>query len=149
MARVRVTKQFDFEMAHALDCHDGKCHNIHGHTYQLAVTFIGEPEDSPGTPKDGMVIDFADLKKIVKNNVVDVYDHALVLRDNSRFLGVLDNRINERLILKPYQPTCENMLIDFVEIIQENLKGFPGVELHSVLLRETLTSYAEWFATDN
>lgn len=149
MARVRVTKQFDFEMAHALDCHDGKCHNIHGHTYQLAVTFIGEPEDAIGTPKDGMVIDFADLKKIVKHSIVDVYDHALVLRDNSRFLGVLDTKINERLILKPYQPTCENMLIDFVEIIQENLKGYHGVELHSVLLRETLTSYAEWFATDN
>ncbi len=149
MARVRVTKQFDFEMAHALDCHDGKCHNIHGHTYQLAVTFIGEPEDAMATPKDGMVIDFSDLKRIVKNNVVDVYDHALVLRDNSRFLGVLDHQINERLILKPYQPTCENMLIDFVDIIQDNLKGFPGVELHSVLLRETLTSYAEWFATDN
>lgn len=149
MAKIRVTKQFDFEMAHALDCHDGKCHNIHGHTYQLAVTFIGDPIDKPGTPKDGMVIDFADLKTIVKKNVVDVYDHALVLRDNSRFLPVITNELNERLILTTYQPTCENLLIDFVEIIQNQLKNYSDVELHSVLLRETLTSYAEWFASDN
>ena len=144
---IRVTKQFDFEMAHALDCHDGKCHNIHGHTYELSVTFLGTPIDQPGTPKDGMVIDFADLKKIVKQNVVDVFDHALVLRDNSRFLGSIDHALNPRLILVPYQPTAEKLLEHMVSIIQEQLPG--DVKLHSVLLRETNTSYAEWFATDN
>jgi 6-pyruvoyltetrahydropterin/6-carboxytetrahydropterin synthase len=144
---IRVTKQFDFEMAHALDCHDGKCHNIHGHTYELSVTFLGTPIDQPGTPKDGMVIDFADLKKIVKQNVVDVFDHALVLRDNSRFLGSIDHALNPRLFLVPYQPTAEKLLEHMVSIIQEQLPG--DVKLHSVLLRETNTSYAEWFATDN
>ena len=144
---IRVTKQFDFEMAHALDCHDGKCHNIHGHTYELSVTFLGTPIDQPGTPKDGMVIDFADLKKIVKQNVVDVFDHALVLRDNSRFLGSIDHALNPRLILVPYQPTAEKLLEHMVSIIQEQLPG--DVKLHAVLLRETNTSYAEWFATDN
>ncbi|MAX81984.1 MAG: 6-carboxytetrahydropterin synthase QueD [Crocinitomicaceae bacterium] len=149
MANIRVTKEFDWEMAHALDHHDGKCHNIHGHTYSLSVTFVGEPINAPGSPKDGMVIDFADLKKIVKHTVVDVYDHALVLRDNSRFLSVLTEDLNERLMLKPYQPTCENMLIDFVGIIQKELNKYDNVQLHSVLLRETKTSYAEWFASDN
>ena len=144
---IRVTKQFDFEMAHALDCHDGKCHNIHGHTYELSVTFLGVPIDQPGTPKDGMVIDFADLKKIVKQNVVDVFDHALVLRDNSRFLGSIDHALNPRLILVPYQPTAEKLLEHMVSIIQDQLPG--DVKLHSVLLRETNTSYAEWFASDN
>lgn len=147
--KIRVTKEFDFEMAHALDGHDGKCHNIHGHTYELAVTFIGEPIDHPGSPKDGMVIDFSDLKEIVKNNIVDVYDHALVLRNNSRFLGKIDHGINERLLLVDYQPTCENMLIEMVEIIQRELKRYENVILHSVLLRETNSSYAEWFAADN
>jgi 6-pyruvoyltetrahydropterin/6-carboxytetrahydropterin synthase len=78
-----------------------------------------------------------------------VYDHALVLRKDSRFLPVLNNEINERLILTDYQPTCENLLIAFVDIIQEKLESFPGVELHSVRLRETQTSFAEWFASDN
>lgn len=144
---IRVTKQFDFEMAHALDCHDGKCHNIHGHTYGLSVTFIGEPIDAMGTPKDGMVIDFSDLKSIVKTNVVDVFDHALVLRDNSRFLGVLDHKINPRLMLVDYQPTAEKLLEHMVSIIKENSPSH--INIHSAMLRETLTSYAEWFAEDN
>lgn len=149
MNTVRVTKEFDWEMAHALDGHDGKCHNIHGHTYSLSVTFIGKPIHAPGMPKDGMVIDFSDIKAIVKKNIVNVYDHALVLRDDSRFLPVVDNTLNERLILKTYQPTCENMLIDFVEIILKELEKHEGIELHSARLRETKTSYAEWFADDN
>ena len=143
---IRVSKEFDFEMAHALDCHDGKCHNIHGHTYELRVTFIGEPIDAPGTPKDGMVIDFSDLKAIVKTNVVDVFDHALVLRDNSRFLGVVTKENNPRLMLVPYQPTAEKLLEHMIAIITENLPEH--INLHSALLRETNTSYAEWFAAD-
>lgn len=149
MAKIRVTKAFDWEMAHALDHHDGKCHNIHGHTYCLEVTFIGEIADEPGTPKDGMVVDFADIKRIVKSNIADVFDHALVLRDNSRFLSVLDAKMNPRLMLKPYQPTCENLLMDMVEIIQKELNYLDGVELHSAKLQETKTSFAEWYADDN
>jgi 6-pyruvoyltetrahydropterin/6-carboxytetrahydropterin synthase len=149
MARIRVTKGFDWEMAHALDHHDGKCHNIHGHTYSLDVTFIGEVADAPGTPKDGMVVDFADIKRIVKTHIVDVYDHALVLRDNSRFLSTLDAEINPRLMLTPYQPPCENLLIDMVDVIRQKLNELSGVELHSARLRETKTSYAEWYAEDH
>lgn len=144
---IRVTKQFDFEMAHALDGHDGKCHNIHGHTYGLNVTFIGAPIDEPGSPKDGMVIDFSDIKKIVKVNVVDVFDHALVLRDNSRFLNTITPENNSRLILVPYQPTAEKLLEHMVKIIHQHLPE--DIKLHSALLRETATSYAEWFASDN
>ena len=144
---IRVTKEFDFEMAHALDCHDGKCHNIHGHTYGLKVTFVGEPINAPGMPKDGMVIDFSDIKKIVKHNVVDVFDHALVLRDNSRFLATLNKDLNPRLILVPYQPTAEKVLEHMIEIIQSHMPD--NMKLHSALLRETKTSYAEWFAADN
>jgi len=149
MAKIRVTKAFDWEMAHALDHHDGKCHNIHGHTYSLEVTFIGEITDEPGAAKDGMVVDFADIKRIVKSKIVDVYDHALVLRDDSRFLSVLDTKLNPRLMLKPYQPTCENLLLDMVETVKNSLNASDGVSLHSAMLRETKTSYAEWFASDN
>lgn len=144
---IRVTKEFDFEMAHALDGHDGKCHNIHGHTYGLRVTFIGTPIDEMGSAKDGMVIDFSDLKNIVKKHVVDVFDHALVLRDNSRFLGSITPENNARLILVPYQPTAEKVLEHMVAIIQEHMQ--PHMQLHSAMLRETKSSYAEWFASDN
>ncbi len=148
MQRIRVTKEFDFEMAHALDFHDGKCHNIHGHSYQLAVTFIGMPANEPTLPKDGMVIDFSDLKRIVKQNIIDFFDHALVLRDNSRFLKAIDQELNQRLLLVDYQPTCENLILDFVDRIKKQIEN-SNMELFSVRLRETNTSFAEWYASDN
>jgi len=66
MAKIRITKQFTFETAHALYGYDGKCRNIHGHSYKLDVTVIGEPITDMDNVKCGMVIDFGDLKHIVK-----------------------------------------------------------------------------------
>ncbi|HDR67792.1 MAG TPA: 6-carboxytetrahydropterin synthase, partial [Bacteroidaceae bacterium] len=79
MHNIRVTIEFGFEMAHALWNYDGACKNIHGHSYKLFVTVIGRPSDREGHPKFGMVIDFKDLKDIVKNSVIKQLDHALVV----------------------------------------------------------------------
>src|SRR5690606_42000445 len=80
---VRVTKSFNFETAHALYGYDGKCKNIHGHSYNLFVTVKGTPIQEADNPKFGMVIDFADIKKIVKNEDVDKFDYAILLNVNS------------------------------------------------------------------
>ena len=53
-------------MAHVLEGYDGLCANMHGHSYILSVTVIGKPIEQTGNPKLGMVMDFGDLKKIVK-----------------------------------------------------------------------------------
>ena len=58
---IRVTKEFSFEMAHALTNYDGPCRNIHGHSYRLFVTVSGIPSDDPRDPRNGMVIDFSEL----------------------------------------------------------------------------------------
>ncbi len=83
MSKIRITKHFDFETAHALYGYDGKCKNIHGHSYQLFVTVIGTPIDDANHVKNGMVMDFGDLKKIVKSEIVDSFDHGIVLNANS------------------------------------------------------------------
>ena len=62
---IRLTKEFSFEMAHALAGYDGPCREIHGHSYKLFVTVRGIPEQNPNSPKFGMVMDFGDLKRIV------------------------------------------------------------------------------------
>ena len=146
--KIRVTKVFTFDMAHALHGYDGLCKNIHGHTYRLSVTLIGRTIQEEGHAKQGMVIDFSDFKKIVKEKVVDVFDHTLVLNANSlhaKIQGLADNF--ERLILTDYQPSCENLLIDILSRINANLPS--NVELCNVRLEETPTSYAEWFKSDN
>jgi 6-pyruvoyltetrahydropterin/6-carboxytetrahydropterin synthase len=144
--KIRVTKIFEFEAAHALDCHDGKCSNIHGHSYKLHVTVLGEPNHIKGNPKDGMVIDFSDIKEIVKSMVVGPFDHALVLEKDSPYLNE-DLKKRQKLILYDIQPTAENMIIDMVNRIQSKMPS--TIHLLSVKLYETASSFAEWNSYDN
>lgn len=146
MSVVRVTKQFHFEMAHALLDYDGPCKNIHGHSYQLNVTVKGMVKTNTSDSDEGMVVDFGIIKKIVKELVVDVFDHALVLNERAK-IDVSNFEFMNKLIRVPYQPTCENMLVHFAKTIQQNLPSH--IMLHSLFLRETNTSFAEWFAEDN
>ncbi|MBK9275930.1 MAG: 6-carboxytetrahydropterin synthase [Flavobacteriales bacterium] len=140
---VRVTKRFTFEMAHALRCHDGQCANIHGHSYVLDITIAGTPAHTPGHPKDGMVIDFADLKRLVKP-IVDRYDHALFLHESEREAVRTDAPLFGRVIFTPVQPTCENILLAIVEELAPQMPS--GVVLAAARLQETATSWAEWEA---
>lgn len=148
MNKIRVTKEFDFEMAHALWNYDGACRNIHGHSYRLFVTIIGIPEQHKGNPKFGMVMDFKDLKKLVNTSVVDTLDHSLVVFKEAEG-NSLDavKYMYQKVHVFDFQPTCENL----VSYIAGNLKELmPGdIELHSLKLYETATSFAEWFASDN
>ncbi len=145
---IRVTKEFGFEMAHVLWNYDGPCRNVHGHSYRLFVTLSGIPSEEPDNPKNGMVIDFTDLKRIVKKEIISVFDHSVVVSkryDRERtemFLKLFGNTV-----LVDYQPTCENLVSDFAARIIPHMP--PGVRLHNLKLYETATSYAEWFAGDN
>jgi 6-pyruvoyltetrahydropterin/6-carboxytetrahydropterin synthase len=148
MHKIRVTKQFNFESAHALWNYDGKCKNIHGHSYKLFVTVYGTPIFDPENVKHGMLIDFGDLKDIVKINIIDRFDHAVILNINAPYQEMIKvPQMFERFITTDYQPTCENMVCHFSEIIKRKLPH--GVELFSLRLYETENSYAEWFANDN
>lgn len=149
MSNIRITKQFYFETGHALYGYDGKCKNVHGHSYKLSVTVIGEPISDKTNVKYGMVIDFGDLKKIVASEIVDVFDHATVFNKNTPHLELakeLEIR-GHNVILVDYQPTSEMMLVDFAQKIKNKLPA--TIQLHSLKLQETGTSHAEWYASDN
>jgi len=149
MSNIRITKQFSFETGHALYGYDGKCKNVHGHSYRLFVTVIGKPILNNTNVKFGMVIDFSDLKKIVKEEIVDVFDHATVFNKNTPHVE-LAKELKDRghnVLLANYQPTSEMMVIDFASKIKKRLPN--NIELFSLKLQETATSFAEWFASDN
>ncbi|MCX6172926.1 MAG: 6-carboxytetrahydropterin synthase [Flavobacterium sp.] len=149
MSNIRITKQFSFETGHALYGYDGKCKNVHGHSYKLSVTVIGKPINDTSNVKYGMVIDFSDLKKIVREEIVDLFDHATVFNQNTPHVELakeLSNR-GHHVILVDYQPTSENMVIDFAQKIKNRLPA--DIQLHSLKLQETETSFAEWYASDN
>lgn len=149
MSSIRITKQFSFETGHALYGYDGKCRNVHGHSYRLDVTVIGKPISDNTHVKYGMVIDFSDLKKIVKDEIVSVFDHATVFNKNTPHVELakeLEDR-GHNILLVDYQPTSEMMVIDFANKIKNRLPE--NIKLHSLKLQETATSFAEWFASDN
>ncbi|MEX6626705.1 6-pyruvoyl trahydropterin synthase family protein [Tenacibaculum salmonis] len=149
MNNIRITKQFTFETGHALYGYDGKCKNVHGHSYKLFVTVTGQPIMDMTNVKFGMVIDFGDLKKIVKEEIVDIFDHATVFNQNTPHVE-LAKELKDRghhVILVDYQPTSEMMAIDFAKKIKGRLPE--NIKLHGIKLQETDTSFAEWFASDN
>ena len=143
--KAEIVKEFTFEAAHHLPevGPDHKCSRVHGHLFKVEVAVEGEVD-----PVLGWVMDFGDLKAIVKENIIDQFDHALILgRDfPSAELHKFEESA-ENIVYVDYQPTSENMLVDFAKRISLLLP--PHVKLCSLRLRETNNSYAEWFAADN
>jgi 6-pyruvoyltetrahydropterin/6-carboxytetrahydropterin synthase len=113
------------------------------------VTIKGEPSTDAYDPKQGMVMDFGLLKRIVNEQIVNRLDHAFIMRrtEQGMELQQMLEPMYSNIVLVDYQPTCENMLADFAERLLEALPD--EVELYSLRLHETATSYAEWFAEDN
>ena len=135
-------------MAHALLNYKGLCSSIHGHSYVLSVTLIGEPINITSDPNNGMVLDFSILKDIVRKNIIDKHDHSLLLNtDTPGKEALLANKLFEKVVFTNYQPSCENLLLDFASILKDKFPA--GVKLFSLKLWETDTSFAEWYASDN
>jgi 6-pyruvoyltetrahydropterin/6-carboxytetrahydropterin synthase len=120
--RVLVSKEFTFDSAHHLHCYEGKCKSLHGHTYKVQVVMSGRVDHR------GITIDFADIKRITKERIIDKLDH--------RYLND---------VLPPMNTTAENMVVWIYEQIHTGLveeELYPQVELEEVRLWETPTSYA-------
>ena len=121
-----VTVELGFEAAHYLknpifsekenESHYGKCQNMHGHNYKLFVTVHGIVE------QDGMVVNFRELKKIIKERIIEIYDHKLTN-------DLLDD-----------VPTAENMVVEFWKQLESEIQNL-GKELYEIKLYETDTSY--------
>ncbi|CAH0197085.1 6-carboxy-5,6,7,8-tetrahydropterin synthase [Peribacillus sp. Bi134] len=120
--RVLVSKEFTFDAAHHLHDYEGKCKNLHGHTYKVIFGLSGY------TDSRGLMIDFGDIKDIWKNEIEIHLDH--------RYL-------NETLPLM--NTTAENMVVWIYEKMAESLslKEYEGARVEFVRLYETPTSYAE------
>jgi len=148
MGIIRITKEFTFEMAHALWNYDGPCKNIHGHSYKLYVTVRGNTIEDDTNKKMGMVIDFNELKKIVKKTIIDYFDHSVVINSKAGN-PVISNvkKMFDKFYIVDYQPTCENLVSHMAKLLKNTLPD--DIELFSMKLCETATSYAEWYASDN
>ena len=143
MSIIKITKQFSFEMAHALRNYDGLCRNIHGHSYKMDITLAGQPLHDENSPKNGMVMDFGDLKRLVNEEIISLFDHALVLnaKTDNKLIELLKQNF-EKVVVVEFQPTTENLLNFIADKLKKRLPE--TVKLCRIRLRETDTSYADW-----
>ena len=144
-----ITKYIEVDMGHRVPNHKSKCRNLHGHRYKIVVGVDDKVVTTRGVSDEGMVIDFSDLKKIVREEIVDLFDHATVFNQNTPHVELAEELKNRghHVILVNYQPTSENMVIDFAKKINDRLPS--SIQLHSLKLQETESSFAEWYASDN
>ena len=137
----KVSKEFSFDMAHLLDGHDGKCQNLHGHTYKLQVEVCGNLYASGA--KQGMVIDFSDLKSIVKRAVLDPMDHAFIYDQTSEReskIAILLQQLDSKTFGVPFRTTAEQL----AQFIYRRLKDEENLPVSAIRLWETPTSFCEY-----
>ncbi len=141
---MRITKQYGFEAAHRLESHDGKCANLHGHSYRVEVVFAGNVNTAG--PSSGMVVDFGDVSRVVNAIILDVDHRFLCAEDNvgTELEKALKGRELEYLDITT--STAENLAEWFATRIQHfHLSPIsPAVTLESVTVWETATSSATW-----
>lgn len=148
MSYIRLTKIFRFEMAHLLYGYDGPCKNIHGHSYELQVQIGGWVLVNNNHPKDGMVMDFGDLKQIVQREIISLFDHAMVVSSHMPEELIQDlKNVSPKVVVLPYQPSSENLLDFISKKLQAALPT--NIKLQKLLLKETDTSFAEWLSNEN
>lgn len=137
---MKISKIFTFDASHMLDGHDGKCQNLHGHTYQLEVT-VASILINEGA-KAGMVMDFADLKTWVKQTILEPFDHAFLYHGNnereSQIAALLEGWQMKTLCLNQ-RTTAEYLAIEMYHRLQA-----VDVPVCRIKLWETPTSYAEY-----
>ncbi len=135
---MKISKEYHWEMGHRLPFHKGLCKNIHGHSYKMNVEITG------GLDKNGMVIDFFDLNKIVKP-IIEKYDHAfLCWKGDKKVLDFLTKNKMKKVDVE-YHSTFENICGDFVDKLTNELLDIHGhkSEELTVKIYESPNSYAE------
>ena len=135
----KVSKEFSFDMAHILDGHDGKCQNLHGHTYKLQVEVSGNLVAEGA--KKGMVVDFTDVKSIVKDAILDPMDHAFIYDTTSEReckIAALLNELNSKTFGIPVRTTAEEMARFMFNCLKDKLP------ISAIRLWETPTSFCEY-----
>ena len=133
---MKIAKSFRWEMAHRLQCHKGKCFNLHGHSYKMEVEFEGSVDSNTG-----MVLDYFAVKDIVAP-LVKKLDHSVIIWEKDKILIEKISELNSAHVIVPFESTAENLVGYFLEkISKSNLpKNIIKVK---VRVCETENTYAE------
>ena len=134
-----VSKRFRWEGAHRLPWHTGGCQNLHGHSYLMWVELAGTPDDR------GMVIDFKDIKTVLKP-LIDAWDHAVLVAEDDDALQQAVDLLDSKHFVLPYDTTSENLCAFVADYLGKEAFGLlqqHNISTIRVRIQETETCYAE------
>ncbi|MES2579215.1 MAG: 6-carboxytetrahydropterin synthase QueD [Pseudomonadota bacterium] len=143
---MQITTRLEFDAGHRIPSHKSQCRNLHGHRYTLEITLSGDIISQDNVSESGMVMDFSDVKRIARESVVDVWDHAfLVFKDDLEVLNFLNSLLNHKTVVFSTVPTAENMAAEAFKILKNQYKDIYGnhLKLERVRLYETPNSWAD------
>lgn len=146
---MQITTRLEFDAGHRIPNHKSQCRNLHGHRYALEITLSGDIINASNASENGMVMDFSDVKRIARECVIDVWDHAfLVFKDDRVVLDFLNALPNHKTVIFPSVPTAENMATEAFRILKSQYKDTFGnhLTLERVRLYETPNSWADALA---
>jgi len=143
---ISVTRRLEFDAGHRIPDHRSQCRNLHGHRYVLEVTLSGDVAETPGESGNGMVMDFADIKRIASEHVVDPWDHAfLVHAGDTAVRAFLESLPGHKTVVLDQVPTAENLARIAFGILAPKYQGCYGgqLALTRVRLYETPNCWAD------
>ncbi len=142
---MRVEKEIRFIYGHRVPFHRSVCKGVHGHDAKVVVTLEGEVKEIRGESDDGMVLDFADIKRVLMEKVHDPWDHGFIVYDGDiKLRRLLDEIGNYKTIVVSFIPTAENLAKYLFNLLYKEYKRIYSDDLELVRLEfwETTTSRA-------
>ncbi|HVK54865.1 MAG TPA: 6-carboxytetrahydropterin synthase QueD [Burkholderiales bacterium] len=143
---MQITRRLEFDAGHRIPNHQSLCRHLHGHRYAMEITLVGEVVDVSGSPEEGMVMDFSDVKAIACQHVVDQWDHAFIVYAGDKIIvDLLATIPGHRTVVLDCIPTAENLAQTAFNILREAYQDRYGnhLRLARVRLYETPNCWAD------
>ncbi len=148
---MQITRRLEFDAGHRIPNHNSQCKHLHGHRYGIEITLSGDVITAEGVSEQGMVMDFSDVKRIAKEQVVDAWDHAfLVYRGDRTVLDFLNTVPGHKTVVLDAIPTAENLALIAFNILSGAYRDTYGnhLRLERVRIYETPNNWADHVRQD-
>ena len=143
---VIITRRLEFDAGHRIPDHRSLCRHLHGHRYALEVTVTGDITRMDGDPRNGMVVDFGEVKAVIKDLIVDQWDHAfLAYTGDTALLALLASIPDHRTVILDRVPTAENLAQLAFDMLEAPIAALcnKSLQLKNVRIYETPNCWAD------
>jgi len=143
---VIITRRLEFDAGHRIPDHRSLCRHLHGHRYAIEVTVSGDITRMDGDPRNGMVVDFSEIKTLIKQLVVDRWDHAfLAYQGDTAIIAFLDTLPDHRTVVLDVVPTAENLAQKAFDLLDAPVGALANkaLRLENVRIYETPNCWAD------